>query len=148
MYRWRWDIRLTRRPCRCPSTMPRNFPPNTKAMRLFQCAVRGIESPHQGMRWSAFVSRTGGRYPFEPFVTGFVTPKGEYGRLAGNAIAQDGSLLFTDDRNGMIYRVSYIGNGGRAQTHTVPGASMLHQAQSGVKSDLAIACRRPRQRPP
>ncbi len=30
----------------------------------------------------------------EPFVTGFVTPQGEYGRLVGNAVAQDGSLLF------------------------------------------------------
>ena len=38
----------------------------------------------------------------EPFVTGFVTPQGEYGRLVGNAVAQDGSLLFSDDRNGVI----------------------------------------------
>ena len=43
----------------------------------------------------------------EPFVTGFVTSQGEHGRLVGNAVAQDGSLLFTDDRNGVIYRVSY-----------------------------------------
>ena len=46
---------------------------------------------------------------FEPFVTGFLVPEGQYGRLCGNAVAKDGSLLFTDDRNGVIYRVSYIG---------------------------------------
>ncbi len=73
----------------------------------------------------------------EPFVSGFVTPQGEYGRLVGNAIAQDGSLLFTDDRNGVIYRVSYVGSAGRSQTQTISGESMLHQARSGVRSDLA-----------
>jgi Raf kinase inhibitor-like YbhB/YbcL family protein len=74
----------------------------------------------------------------EPFVTGFVTAQGEYGRLVGNAIAQDGSLLFTDDRNGVIYRVSYVGDSGRSQTQIIPGESMLHQTRTGAKSDLAI----------
>ena len=74
----------------------------------------------------------------EPFVTGFVTPRGEYGRLVGNAVARDGSLLFTDDRNGVIYRVSYAGSGGRSQTQTISGESMLHQARTGAKSDLAL----------
>ena len=80
----------------------------------------------------------------EPFVTGFVTPQGEYGRLVGNAVAQDGSLLFTDDRNGVIYRVSYVGNEGHSQTQTYPAESMLHQARSGAKSDLAIQLTRDR----
>lgn len=44
---------------------------------------------------------------FEPFVTGFLTEEGQHGRLCGNAIAKDGSLLFTDDQNGVIYRVSH-----------------------------------------
>jgi Raf kinase inhibitor-like YbhB/YbcL family protein len=74
----------------------------------------------------------------EPFVTGFVTPQGEYGRLVGNAVARDGSLLFTDDRNGVIYRVSYVGSGDRAQTQTISGEPMLHQTHGGAKSDLAI----------
>ena len=69
----------------------------------------------------------------EPFVTGFVTSQGEYGRPAGNAIAQDGSLLFTDDRNGVIYRVSYTGNGSHSQTQTISGESMRHQARIGRK---------------
>jgi Raf kinase inhibitor-like YbhB/YbcL family protein len=46
---------------------------------------------------------------FEPFVTGFLTDRGQSGRLCGNVVAKDGSLLFTDDRNGVIYRVSYVG---------------------------------------
>jgi Raf kinase inhibitor-like YbhB/YbcL family protein len=74
----------------------------------------------------------------EPFVTGFVTPQGEYGRLVGNAVAQDGSLLFTDDRNGVIYRVSYVGSGDRSKIQSISGESMLHQARTGAKSDLAV----------
>jgi Raf kinase inhibitor-like YbhB/YbcL family protein len=74
-----------------------------------------------------------------PFVTGFVTTQGEFGRLVGNAIAQDGSLLFTDDRNGVIYRVSYAGSGGgRSQTQSISGDSMRHQVRMGVKSALAV----------
>jgi Raf kinase inhibitor-like YbhB/YbcL family protein len=46
---------------------------------------------------------------FEPFVTGFLTDKGQSARPCGLAAAKDGSLLFTDDRNGVIYRVSYAG---------------------------------------
>ena len=46
----------------------------------------------------------------EPFITGFVqqTDDGwqQIGRLAGLTVAKDGSLLFSDDENGVIYRVS------------------------------------------
>lgn len=52
-----------------------------------------------------------------PFVTGFLTAQGESARPCGNAMAKDGALLFTDDRNGIIYRVSYAG-------HDKPGAAM------------------------
>lgn len=43
----------------------------------------------------------------EDFVTGFLVESGNahIGRPAGVAIAGDGALLFTDDANGMIYRV-------------------------------------------
>ena len=45
---------------------------------------------------------------FEDFVTGFLLPDGEshFARLAGIAVHPDGSLLFTDDTNGIIYRVT------------------------------------------
>ena len=46
---------------------------------------------------------------FEPFVTGFLLPNGQsqFGRPAGLAVLKDGSLLISDDDNGIIYRVSY-----------------------------------------
>lgn len=48
----------------------------------------------------------------EPFVTGFLMETddggwGHLGRLAGLAMAADGSLLLSDDTNGVIYRISY-----------------------------------------
>ena len=49
----------------------------------------------------------------EPFVTGFVYQDGaewkQFGRVAGVATYTDGSLLFTDDQSGVIYRVMYTG---------------------------------------
>ena len=75
----------------------------------------------------------------EPFVTGFVTAEGEYGRLTGNAVARDGSLLFTDDRNGVIYRLSYTGRAsGASPVSAIPSEVMLKQNKSGVKTSLAI----------
>lgn len=46
---------------------------------------------------------------FQDFITGFLNEEGtaQFGRPVGMAIATDGSLLFTDDTNGVIYRVSY-----------------------------------------
>ena len=48
---------------------------------------------------------------FEDFLTGFlVTDDGlpyTFGRPAGLVVTKDGALLVGDDRNGMIYRVSY-----------------------------------------
>jgi glucose/arabinose dehydrogenase len=44
---------------------------------------------------------------FEDFVTGFLIEDGtaEIGRLAGITVAPDGALLFSDDENGIVYRV-------------------------------------------
>ncbi|MBA4146913.1 MAG: sorbosone dehydrogenase family protein [Verrucomicrobia bacterium] len=49
----------------------------------------------------------------EDFVSGFLIENGaaHFGRLSGIAMAQDGSLLFSDDANGVVYRVSYMGAG-------------------------------------
>lgn len=48
---------------------------------------------------------------FEDFVSGFLIEEGSaiFGRPAGIAVAPDGALLFSDDANGMVYRVSYDG---------------------------------------
>src|SRR5205807_3497722 len=46
----------------------------------------------------------------EDFVTGFVTANGSvWGRPVGIAVANDGSLLFSEDAHGTIWRVSYRG---------------------------------------
>ena len=49
----------------------------------------------------------------EPFVTGFVYQDADgwkqFGRVAGVATYTDGSLLFTDDQSGVLYRVRYTG---------------------------------------
>src|SRR5204862_4619912 len=47
---------------------------------------------------------------YEDFVTGFVTPDGNvWGRPVGITVAKDGSLLFSEDANKTIWRVSYVG---------------------------------------
>ena len=47
----------------------------------------------------------------DDFITGFLNQEGttQFGRPVGLAINLDGSLLFTDDANGVIYRVTYTG---------------------------------------
>lgn len=45
---------------------------------------------------------------YDDFVTGFVTPKGDvWGRPVGITVAKDGSLLFSEDAHGTIWRVSH-----------------------------------------
>ncbi|WP_229238733.1 sorbosone dehydrogenase family protein [Dyadobacter sp. Leaf189] len=46
---------------------------------------------------------------FDDFVTGFIVNnnRAHFGRLVGVAVHKDGSLLFSDDTNGVVYRVSY-----------------------------------------
>ena len=49
------------------------------------------------------------RGEYEDFVTGFVTPEGNvWGRPVGVTVAKDGSLLFSEDGHGTIWRVSVI----------------------------------------
>lgn len=51
---------------------------------------------------------------FEDFVGGFLSADGQsvIGRPAGLAMAKDGSLLMTDDVNGVLYRIAYTGGSG------------------------------------
>jgi glucose/arabinose dehydrogenase len=46
---------------------------------------------------------------FDDFITGFLIEGGAaaFGRPAGISVAPDGTLLFSDDTNGVIYRLSY-----------------------------------------
>ena len=50
------------------------------------------------------------RGDYEDFVTGFITSEGKvWGRPVGITVAKDGSLLFSEDGNKTIWRVSYAG---------------------------------------
>ena len=52
----------------------------------------------------------GGGGGYEDFLTGFVLPNGQvWGRPVGVAVAQDGSLLVSDDGSNSIWRVDYTG---------------------------------------
>ena len=47
---------------------------------------------------------------YQDFVIGFVADQEHvWGRPVDVAFAQDGSLLFSDDGNGVVYRVTYSG---------------------------------------
>jgi glucose/arabinose dehydrogenase len=47
---------------------------------------------------------------YEDFLTGFVVDEGHvWGRPVGVAMAQDGTLLVSDDTSNAIWRVSYTG---------------------------------------
>src|SRR5436305_7835442 len=51
---------------------------------------------------------------YEDFVTGFVIDDERvWGRPVGIAQARDGSILFSDDANGTIWRVSYVSQDSR-----------------------------------
>ena len=60
----------------------------------------------------AFDKSTGkARGDYEDFVTGFVTPEENvWGRPVGVTVAKDGSLLFSEDGNDTIWRVSFDKN--------------------------------------
>jgi glucose/arabinose dehydrogenase len=74
-------------------------------------AMRGSWNrfPPTGYKIVRVVFEAGQPVGFEDFVTGFLIDGGNatFGRLAGVAVAADGALLFTDDTNGVIYRVAY-----------------------------------------
>ncbi|WP_347302225.1 YbhB/YbcL family Raf kinase inhibitor-like protein [Croceibacterium sp. TMG7-5b_MA50] len=77
----------------------------------------------------------------EPFVSGFLAADGasHYGRLAGMAVLPDGSLLFSDDANGVLYRVTYEGAAGVAGPLQPPAGPMEQQAAMGSGVPLALA---------
>ncbi len=66
---------------------------------------RGIGREVQGRMRLRHASATG----FEDFLTGFLVngDKAFFGRPAGLAMLHDGSMLVSDDADGVIYRVSH-----------------------------------------
>lgn len=65
--------------------------------------------PATGYRVAFVPFVNGAPQAIEDFVSGFLSNDGQstFGRPAGVAIAEDGSLLFSDDTNGVVYRVSH-----------------------------------------
>ena len=85
----------------------------------------------------------------EPFVRGFLSADGtsNYGRLCGVAVAADGALLFSDDANGVVYRVART-DAGAAAPYTParpPAAPMERQAARDF--GVPIAVERPETQP-
>ncbi|WP_292047093.1 MULTISPECIES: YbhB/YbcL family Raf kinase inhibitor-like protein [unclassified Brevundimonas] len=76
----------------------------------------------------------------EPFLTGFLVDGGqaETARLAGIAVAKDGSLLVGDDENGVLYRVSYGDGRGQASPLNPPATAMREQTARGSGVPLAL----------
>ncbi len=74
-------------------------------------AMRGSwnRNPPSGYKVVRVKFENGKPVRFEDFVTGFLLEDGreQFARPVGLAIARDGSLLLTEDDNGVIYRISY-----------------------------------------
>ena len=77
----------------------------------------------------------------ETFVSGFMSRDGtgQYGRPCGVAVMRDGSILLSDDANGVIYRITYDGATGQAAPLAPPPGPMLEQAARGSNVPLALA---------
>lgn len=76
-----------------------------------------------------------------PFATGFLTDGGRthIARPVGLAQFKDGSLLMSDDANGVIYRISADGARAATPRKSAPASAMKAQAAKGVGVPLALA---------
>jgi len=99
-------------------------------------AMRGSwnRRPPSGYEIARIDFEDGEPVAFEHFAQGFLIEEedggyGFLGRLAGLAVAPDGSLLVTDDTNGVLYRISYDGEEGQG---TEEGGSVGAQTPSTV----------------
>lgn len=89
------------------------FPADYRGDAFF--ALRGSwnRKPPSGYEVARVHFEGGKPVKFEAFAQGFLSREGDrwvhHGRLAGLAQAKDGSLLVSDDTNGIIYRIAYTG---------------------------------------
>jgi len=93
----------------------------------------------------------------QPFISGFLQGGAtdapiQLGRPAGLAFLKDGSMLFTDDSHGVIYRVTYVGtsrtaNQENTQTQTVRNVEAAH-TQPKAPQPLAKDVLKPKQTEP
>ena len=93
------------------SQFPREFQGDAFA------AMRGSwnRNPATGYKVVRIRFENGKPTKFEDFLTGFLIENGQahFGRIAGLATAKDGSLLVSEDTNGIIYRIAYQSAGTR-----------------------------------
>jgi glucose/arabinose dehydrogenase len=87
----------------------RQFPPNYRGDALVAFHGSWNKQDPVGHKVVRIRFRDGQPQGFEDFLTGFLIDSGQarFGRPAGIAMAPDGSVVVSDDLNGMIYRVSY-----------------------------------------
>jgi len=87
------------------------FPPDWKGdafVALRGSWNRGLRTGYKIVRLPFKDGRPTGEY--QDFVVGFVADDDDvWGRPVGVAFAKDGSLLFSEDGNGVVYRVAYKG---------------------------------------
>jgi Raf kinase inhibitor-like YbhB/YbcL family protein len=109
------------------------FPPSFQGDAFVSMRGSWNRKPPRGYEVVRIRFKDGQAVAMEPFVSGFLVPGGQSARLCGMAVARDGALLFTDDRNGVIYRVSYAatapgGATGTATTRARPASSATSPA--------------------
>jgi glucose/arabinose dehydrogenase len=87
----------------------KQFPPKYKNSAFIAFHGSWNRSTPTGFKVALLKFENGKPTGFEDFLTGFLINNGEnqFGRPAGLAVMNDGSLLVSDDVNGVVYRVSY-----------------------------------------
>ncbi len=77
----------------------------------------------------------------ETFASGFMSTDGNshFGRPCGVAVMPDGSLLLSDDANGIVYRITYDGARGPALAYAPPAGPAQAEAMRGSGVPLALA---------
>jgi glucose/arabinose dehydrogenase len=100
-----------------------NFPAEYRGNAFIALHGSWNRFPPTGYKVARVVFAGGEPQRFEDFVSGFLSNGGAqtFGRPAGIAQGPDGSLLFSDDANGVIYRVSHRAVGADAGTRTDAG---------------------------
>ena len=69
---------------------------------------RGTEQKKIGYRVSLVrLDKTGQAISYEPFAEGWLQGQRAWGRPADVLVAEDGSLLVSDDTANVIYRITY-----------------------------------------
>ena len=102
----------------------KQFPEEYRGDAFF--ALRGSwnRKPPAGYEVAHVHFENGKPVKFEAFVQGFLSRDGDHwvhhGRLAGLAQTKDGALLFSDDTNGVIYRVAYTSTSKTGKPLTSP----------------------------